>query len=196
MSENYQFSGNIDDQWNEHLAVANATRIALSEPLLQVVHATVAALQAGNKILVMGNGGSASDAMHLAGEIIGRFRRERRAWPAIALCADNAALTAIGNDYGYDQVFRRQIEGLCQAGDIVIGISTSGNSPNVVLALEEAKRLGGITVALSGRDGGKLAAMADHALVVPSPHTPRIQEMHITLIHLFCDLVEEAMVSQ
>jgi D-sedoheptulose 7-phosphate isomerase len=152
-----------------------------------------AALNHGNKLLVMGNGGSAADSQHFAAEIVGRFKLERRALPAIALSTDTSILTAIGNDYGFDAVFSRQVEALAAPGDIVVGISTSGNSPNVLKALNMAKARGCRTIGLLGKDGGSIKAACDLALVVPTEDTPRIQEGHITIIHIVCDLVEKAM---
>ncbi|MEI6206904.1 MAG: D-sedoheptulose 7-phosphate isomerase [Desulfuromonadales bacterium] len=147
----------------------------------------------GGKLLVMGNGGSAADSQHFAAEIVSRFRMERPALPAVALSTDTSILTAIGNDYGFDIVFRRQVEALAMPGDIVVGISTSGNSTNVKKALELAREKGCRTIALLGRDGGSIKSACDLALVVPSDDTPRIQEGHIAIIHIVCDLVEKTM---
>jgi D-sedoheptulose 7-phosphate isomerase len=151
------------------------------------------ALNRGHKLLVMGNGGSAADSQHFVAEIVGRFKMERRALPAIALSTDTSILTAVGNDYGFDCVFSRQIEALAAPGDIVVGISTSGNSPNVLKALQEARSRGCRTIGLLGKDGGAIKAVCDLALVVPSSDTPRIQEGHATIIHIVCDLVEKAL---
>jgi D-sedoheptulose 7-phosphate isomerase len=151
------------------------------------------AFRRGGKLLVMGNGGSAADSQHFAAEIVSRFRMERPGLPAIALSTDTSILTAIGNDYGFDVVFRRQVEALANPGDIVVGISTSGNSTNVRMALELAREKGCRTIALLGRDGGSIKNICDLALVVPSDDTPRIQEGHITIIHIVCDLVEKGM---
>lgn len=153
------------------------------------------ALSSGKKLLIMGNGGSAADAQHFAAEIVGRFKMERKALPAIALTTDTSALTAIGNDYGFDRIFSRQVEAFAKPGDVVVGISTSGNSPNVALALQSAKDAGCITVALLGKDGGAIKKLADLALIIPSNDTPRIQEGHITTIHIMCDLLEKAIFS-
>jgi D-sedoheptulose 7-phosphate isomerase len=152
-------------------------------------------LNRGNKLLVMGNGGSAADAQHFVAEIVGRFKMERRALPAVALSTDTSILTAIGNDYGFDVVFSRQVEALAAPGDAVVGISTSGNSPNVLKALNAAKARGCRTIGLLGKDGGSIKGACDLALVVPSDDTPRIQEGHITIIHIVCDLVEKALFS-
>ncbi|MDD5284785.1 MAG: D-sedoheptulose 7-phosphate isomerase [Desulfuromonadaceae bacterium] len=147
----------------------------------------------GGKLLVMGNGGSAADSQHFAAEIVSRFRMERPGLPAIALSTDTSILTAIGNDYGFDVIFRRQVEALAMPGDVVVGISTSGNSTNVKRALELAREKGCRTIGLLGRDGGGIKDICDLALIVPCNDTPRIQEGHITIIHIVCDLVEKSM---
>lgn len=149
--------------------------------------------RSGGKLMVMGNGGSAADSQHFAAEIVSRFRMERPGLPAIALSTDTSILTAIGNDYGFDVVFRRQVEALAKPEDMVVGISTSGNSTNVKMALELAREKGCRTIALLGRDGGSIKGVSDLALVVPSNDTPRIQEGHIAIIHIVCDLVEKGM---
>lgn len=147
-------------------------------------------LRRGCRILVCGNGGSAADAQHLAAELSGRYVKERRALAGIALTVDTSALTAIGNDYGFDQVFSRQVEALGRPGDLLIGISTSGNSPNVIKAVEAAKGLGMRTLCLLGRDGGRLRELADDALVVPSKVTARIQETHLMIYHFWCEALD------
>ena len=149
-------------------------------------------LRRGCRILVCGNGGSAADAQHLAAELSGRYLKERRALAGIALTTDTSALTAIGNDYGFDQIFSRQVEAIGRPGDLLIGISTSGNSPNVLLAVEAAKRLGLHTLGLLGRDGGKLKDQVDDALVVPSTVTARIQEVHQMVYHFWCEALDAA----
>ena len=159
----------------------------------QMATQIVKALKAGNKLVLCGNGGSASDALHFAGEIVGRFQLERPAWPAVVLNADVASMTAIANDYGFEEGFARQAEGLVSKGDVFVGISTSGNSPNVLRALQTAGRKGAITVGLTGRDGGKMAHEADISIVVPCDTTARIQESHILLIHIVCELVESGL---
>ena len=151
-------------------------------------------LKAGKKILLCGNGGSASDALHITGELVGRFQKERGALAAIALNADVATLTAIANDYRYEKVFERGVEGLMKEGDCLIGISTSGNSENVYLAIKKAKVLGGKTIALLGKDGGKIKDIADISIVVPSDCTARIQESHIMIGHIICELAEDSYV--
>lgn len=151
----------------------------------------IEAIKNGNKIVLCGNGGSASDALHFAGEIVGRFQKERAAWPAVVLNADVATMTAIANDYGYDDVFARQAEGHINAGDVFIGISTSGNSENVLRAVDIAKAKGAKTGALLGKDGGKIGKIVDYPIVVSYNITARVQEGHILLIHIMCELVEE-----
>lgn len=150
-----------------------------------------AALKSGHKILLCGNGGSAADAQHIAAEFVGRFHRERISLPAIALTTDTSILTAVGNDYSYDVVFARQVEGLGQAGDVFWGITTSGNSGNVIEAAKLAKKKGMTVIASLGKDGGKMAALADAAVIVPSDSTARIQEMHILCAHSICEVIDE-----
>ena len=147
-------------------------------------------LTRGCRILVCGNGGSAADAQHFAAELTGRYVKERRALAGIALTTDTSALTAIGNDYGFDRIFSRQVEALGRPGDLLVGISTSGNSPNVILAVEAAKQLGIRTLGLLGRDGGKLRNLVDDALVVPCPITARVQEVHQMIYHFWCEAIE------
>ena len=149
----------------------------------------------GGKVVLLGNGGSAADAQHLAGELVGRFLRERQALPAIALGTNTSTLTALANDYSYDVVFSRQVEALVAEKDVVVGISTSGDSPSVVKAIELAKQKGAKTVGLTGGSGGRLVEVADLALVVPSGSTPRIQEAHITIGHIICEMVEKELAS-
>jgi D-sedoheptulose 7-phosphate isomerase len=144
-----------------------------------------------NKTILAGNGGSAADAQHIAAELVGRYGFDRPSIPSLALTTDTSCLTAIGNDYGYDKVFSRQLEGMGQEGDLFIGISTSGNSKNIINAFMSAKQKGITTVALVGRDGGEMAKIADIALVVPSDSTPRIQEAHILIGHIICDIIEK-----
>ena len=153
----------------------------------------VDAIRNDHKLVLCGNGGSASDALHFAGEIVGRFVRERNAWPAVVLNADVATLTAIGNDYGYDDVFARQAQGHCKEGDVFIGISTSGNSENVLRAVNVAKSKGCKTAALLGKDGGKIGKIVDYPLIVPCNITARVQESHILLIHIMCELAEKVL---
>lgn len=141
-------------------------------------------------LIICGNGGSASDALHFAGEMTGRFQRERRAWPVVVLNADVATMTAIANDYGYEEVFARQVEGYASKGDVFIGISTSGNSENVYRAVLAAKNMGAKTAALLGNDGGRIRREVDYPIVIPCRVTARVQESHITLIHILCELIE------
>ena len=163
-----------------------------TKTIVAVADEIVRAFRRGNKILLFGNGGSAADAQHIAAEFTGKYLRDRDPLPAIALTTNTSSLTAIANDYGYEHIFVRQLKALVAEGDIVIGISTSGNSPNVLLAMEEAKRCGAITVVLTGQ-GGKLKELADFVLAVPSKETPLIQEAHIMIGHIICQLVEEEM---
>lgn len=150
------------------------------------------AIEKGGKVLFCGNGGSASDSLHLAGEMVGRFQKERKSLPAVSLNADVAVLTAIANDYGYDFVFSRALEGIGRKGDVLVGISTSGNSNNICEAVKKAKTMGIRTVCFLGRNGGKLKDMADIPMIVPSDCTARIQEAHIMMGHIICELVENA----
>jgi D-sedoheptulose 7-phosphate isomerase len=163
-----------------------------AENLLRIADLLSGAFKKGNKVLLFGNGGSAADAQHIACEMAGKFYLDRPPLPAIALTTNTSSLTAIGNDYGYEEIFARQVKGLVKRGDVVIGISTSGNSPNVLRGMEEAKGLGATTIAFTGR-GGKLKKLADYVLSVPSVDTPRIQEAHITAGHIICYLVEQAL---
>lgn len=156
----------------------------------------ISCIESGKKIVLCGNGGSASDALHFAGEIVGRFQKERHAWPAVVLNADVATMTAIANDYGYDDVFARQAEGHVQEGDIFIGISTSGNSENVLRAINVAKGKGAITAALLGKDGGKIGKLVDYPLIVSCNTTARVQESHIMMIHIICELVEKELCNE
>ncbi len=158
--------------------------------LTRAAEAMVTALGQGRKILVFGNGGSAADAQHFVAELVGRYQVERRAWPAIALSTDTSILTALGNDYGFDRVFARQVEAHGAAGDIALGITTSGNSPNVLRGLETANQRGLVTIALTGR-GGEAGRLARIHLAVEDDRTPRIQEVHITMLHILCEWVED-----
>ena len=159
----------------------------------EVSELIVSSFRNGNKLLLMGNGGSSSDASHIAGEFVNRFLKDRPPLPAIALNTDMAVITSIGNDYGFNLIFSRHVETLAKEGDIVIAISTSGNSPNVIAAVETARKMGNTTIGLTGGSGGKLASLVDYAFIVPSKATPRIQEVHITLGHVICQVVEDAM---
>ena len=156
----------------------------------EILIALLQALSAGNKVILFGNGGSAADSQHIAGELVSKFRRERKALPAIALTTDTSILTSIANDFGFEHVFARQVEALGAPGDIALGISTSGNSPNVIHALRVARELGLVTIGFTGEDGGELKDAVDICFRVPSDSTPRIQEMHITVAHTLCELIE------
>lgn len=164
---------------------------ALEKDILTICEICYAAIAKGNKILLAGNGGSAADAQHIAAEFVGRFVTHRRSLPAIALTVDTSALTAISNDYGFENVYARQLEGLGTEGDVFIGISTSGNSPNIIKAVEMAKEKSLKTIILSGKDGGILRGMADIEIIVPSQVTARIQEMHILIGHILCEYIDE-----
>ena len=169
-------------------------KILDDEKLLKVIEdvasACVDVYKNSKKTLLAGNGGSAADAQHIAAELVGRYGFDRPYIPSLALTTDTSNLTAIGNDYGYDKVFSRQLEGMAVEGDLFIGISTSGNSQNVINAFKSAKEKGVISVAMVGRDGGEMAKMADYAIIVPSDDTPRIQESHILIGHIICDVIE------
>ena len=177
---------------DEHIAAA-VTLKALLPLVEEVADVMSAALRRGNKILFCGNGGSAADAQHLAGELVGRFMRERPAYPALALTVNSSSLTAIGNDYGFDCVFSRQVRAFGNSGDVLVAISSSGNSVNVNEAADAAREIGLHVIGLTGRDGGALKALCQHSIVIPADSTPRIQEMHITVGHILCGLVENAL---
>ena len=181
----------LAEQFAEHEQTVAATRDAVAESFAALVDACSRAIEAGGKILFFGNGGSAADAQHLATELVVRYRVNGRALAAIALTTDTSILTACSNDFTFDDIFARQVEALMKPEDVAIGISTSGNSPNVLKALQAARAIGGTAAGLSGRDGGRMVGLADPLLVVPSPVTARIQEMHILLGHALCDLLEQ-----
>ncbi|MGA0187444.1 MAG: D-sedoheptulose-7-phosphate isomerase [Burkholderiaceae bacterium] len=168
---------------------------ALQQRLQAAVEACVTCLRGGGKLLFAGNGGSAAEAQHFSAEFVGRFLKEREALASIALHTDTSALTAIGNDYGYEHVFSRQVQALGQRGDILIGLSTSGRSKNILLAMQAAKNRGLLNIALTGQDPRDMGALADIVLNMPSAHTPQIQEGHLIVGHLLCGLVEEAMLA-
>lgn len=180
----------INTEFTSHLETITKVIETMQESLESASKLVVETLKNGNKILLCGNGGSAADAQHIAAELVGRYKTERRGLPGIALTTDTSALTAIGNDYGYDRVFDRQVEALVNKGDLIIGISTSGNSKNVINALKVAKEMGCKTLGLSGRDGGAMNELCDVNLVVPSNNTPRIQEMHILFGHTICQIID------
>lgn len=181
----------IKERFEDHLQVLQAVmNSGLLEQIDVIAEEIKAALARGNKVLFCGNGGSAADSQHLAAEFVGRFQKERQGLPAIALTVDTSILTAVGNDYGYDKVFVRQVDALGRQGDVIVGISTSGNSPNVVQAIELAKSRGMYCVGMTAAGGGKMANLCDQCLVVPAKVTARAQEMHILMGHILCELVE------
>ena len=179
----------IQDSIEVKLGLLN--NIELLQTVSDLADKIIACIKNGGKLVLCGNGGSASDALHFAGEIVGCFQKERSAWPAVVLNADVATMTAIANDYGYEDVFARQAEGHVNPEDIFIGISTSGNSENVLRAIDVAKKKGAKTVALLGGNGGKISKMVDYPIIVPCMITARVQECHILLIHIMCEIVEE-----
>ena len=183
----------ISRQMKAHIEVVRSVEEQLAEAITASVEMLVDALRNGKKILLMGNGGSAADAQHFAAEMVGRFLMERKALPAIALTTDTSILTAVGNDYGFDEIFKRQVEALAEPGDVVFGISTSGKSVNVKRAIDAGKDIGAKTLGLLGCDGGDIASVVDLHLTVPSTETPRIQEAHLVIIHIICDLVEKGL---
>jgi D-sedoheptulose 7-phosphate isomerase len=182
----------IKFEFSEHLKTAQATLEYIAVPLEIAANLCIDSLNNGGKILIFGNGGSAADAQHIAAELVGRYKVERKGLPAIALTTDTSALTAIGNDYGYSHVFDRQVEALANENDVVIGISTGGSSGNVISGLKTAKELGCKTIGFSGRGGGTMNDICNVNLVVPAEDTPRIQEMHIVIGHTICHLIDQA----
>jgi D-sedoheptulose 7-phosphate isomerase len=184
-------------RWFEESAEAKLKFVAEhADRIQQLANLLVETFRKGNKVLLFGNGGSAMDASHLAAEFVGRYRRERAPLAAIALSADQAKLTCIANDYDFSEIFARQVQALGRPGDVVVGISTSGNSPNVLKGLQAARKLGLVTVGWTGGTGGELVGLVDHAFVVPSTVVARIQETHITLGHVLCELVDEALLGK
>ena len=163
----------------------------LANQIQEVVKIITACLKNGKKILIFGNGGSAADAQHMAGELVGRYLINRKSLPAIALTTDSSIITAIGNDFGFEKIFSRQCEALVKKGDVVIAISTSGKSTNVIKGVQVAKKIGGKIITITGKSSRKLNALSDISLSIPSDHTPRIQEGHRTVIHIICELVEK-----
>jgi D-sedoheptulose 7-phosphate isomerase len=183
------------DLVEERIAEAEAVARRMLEgelptQIAAVAEALVAAYRQGNKAVFLGNGGSAADAEHLAGEFLGRYLRERRSLPAVALACNPSTVTAIANDYGYAEVFSRQLEGLARSGDVVVALSTSGRSENVLRAVDRARDLGVVAIGMTGADGGSLAERCDHCLCVPAEETPRIQEAHMLIGHTLCEFVE------
>ncbi len=185
----------IEAEFNAHLQSAQKI-FSLTAELQKAATLLTQCLEKGGKILICGNGGSAADAQHFAAELTGRYKQERKGLAGIALSVDTSALTAIGNDYGFEYVFSRQVEALAQKGDVFFGISTSGNSANVLNAAQVARNMGCAIIGLSGRDGGKLNDMSDIYLIMPDNDTPRIQELHILVIHILCDIIERNCMSR
>lgn len=185
-----KFAEFLDRQIAEHAETLAVTGGAVREPFQRLVQVCIDSLAAGGKILFFGNGGSAADAQHLAAELVVRYRVNRKALAAVALTTDTSTLTACANDFSFDEIFSRQIEALGRPGDVAIGITTSGNSPNVLTALAVARDMGLVAAGFAGRDGGRMVGLADPLLVVPSNVTARIQEMHILIGHALCDQIE------
>jgi len=186
----------IPETFADHSAVATRAALELPPMLERAVGAVFECLRAGGKILACGNGGSAADAQHVVAELVGRFREERRALPAIALTGDSATLTALGNDYGFERVFARQVEALARPGDVLLAISTSGNSPNVVRAAQAARSLGCSVIAFTGARGGELAGQTELVIKAPSNTVARIQEVHSLCIHAICEALDELIRAQ
>lgn len=175
-------------------AIERATRdAAMLAAAYAIAGVIIAALRAGNKLLIIGNGGSAADAQHIAAEIVGRYKKERPGYAAIALTTDTSALTSIANDYGFEQVFARQVDGLSMRGDVLLALSTSGRSPNILAALRKARERGLVTIGFTGSKGEAMGADCDHLLVAPSDDTPVIQQIHLAVAHGICDAVEQAL---
>lgn len=180
----------VKNSFEEHLSVLAAAQKEHAQPIAAAAKAIVACLKSGGKVLICGNGGSAADSQHFAAELAGRFKSERKALAAIALTTDTSAITAIGNDYGFERIFSRQVEALGKKGDVLVALSTSGNSPNVLAAIEAAKKQGMAAIGFTGMGGGKMRPMCGTCICIGSQNTPRIQEAHITIIHIICELVE------
>jgi len=183
----------IEKTIDKSLATIKALKGDVAHDIQVAAKAIASALKNGKRVYALGNGGSAADAQHLAGELVGRFLMDRKALPVIALSTDTSVITSIANDYGYQAVFSKQLEGLVRKGDVVLGISTSGNSPNIIGALMVARELGATTIGLLGRDGGKMKSLCHRCVIVPCDSTPRTQEAHGVVIHIICELVEEAL---
>jgi D-sedoheptulose 7-phosphate isomerase len=175
------------------LMTQDAALLASARKIAAVI---IAALRTGNKLLIIGNGGSAADAQHIAAEIVGRYKQDRPAWAAIALTTDTSALTAIANDYGFEQVFARQVEGLGQRGDVLLALSTSGRSPNILAALQKARERRLVTIGFTGLNGEALRTFCDHLFVSPSDDTPVVQQIHLTVAHGICDEIEQTMMRE
>ena len=181
----------ILNELNSHKETIEKVISSLQSDIEKACILAVNTINAGNKILLFGNGGSAADAQHIAAELSGRYKKERRGLPAIALTTDTSALTAIGNDYGYDRIFDRQVEALATEGDLLIGISTSGSSKNILQAFQKGKKIGCKSIGLTGKNGGEFASNCDLSVIVPSNDTARIQEMHILIGHIICQTIED-----
>jgi D-sedoheptulose 7-phosphate isomerase len=195
-------SQNSKDPIGAHLALSlsaleratkDATLLSAARKVADVISAV---LGSGNKLLIIGNGGSAADAQHIAAEIVGRYKKDRPAYPAVALTTDTSALTAIGNDYGFEQVFARQVEGLGRRGDALLALSTSGRSANILAALTTARQRGLVTIGFTGNKGETLRSLCDHLVIVPSDDTPVIQQIHLALAHGICESIEQAMMRE
>lgn len=186
----------IQEIVRESIQVKQALLEQQATVILQVADRLTAILRQGGRIYLCGNGGSAADAQHVAAELVGRFARERQAWPAIALSTNTSILTAIGNDYGFEHVFARQIEAHVQAQDAVVGISTSGDAPNVLSAMEAARSKHALSIGCTGQEGGQLKDLVDICIRVPSSSTPRIQEAHILIWHIICEIIERSLTGQ
>jgi len=191
MASSLNLAGVFTDALAQHIAIIRQLE-SQQDSFERAAILITDSLLAGNKILWCGNGGSAADSQHLAAELVGRFRRMRSGLSSIALTSDTSVLTAVANDFGYDEVFERQVEALCHSGDVVVGISTSGNSRNICAAVEKAHELGAVTVAMTGQGGGTLAGLADVSIRVPSTDAARIQEAHILCGHILCEWIEIA----
>lgn len=183
----------IEQIFADSIAVKQETLQRNHGQIAQAAQAVIDAFKAGNKLFLCGNGGSAADSQHIAAEFVGRFQKERAAWPAIALTTDTSALTALGNDYSFDIVFSRQLQALGKKGDVIIGISTSGNSKNVLEAFKAARAMGIKTIAVTGGSGGQMPPLSDIAIIAASSKTARIQESHLVIFHVICEIVENAL---
>ena len=181
----------IEKELRESIDVKQSLLAGSISTIEEMARITVRCLRSGNTVYLIGNGGSAADAQHIAGEMVGRFERDRKALPVLALTTDTSVITAIANDYGYDRCFERQVEAFVKDGDMVIGISTSGNSEGILRAIRRAREKGAVTMGLTGQDGGDLKGLVDVCLQVPSQNTPRIQECHALVGHILCSIVEK-----
>jgi D-sedoheptulose 7-phosphate isomerase len=191
-----ELQARIATEIQESIDVKTGLYGKMVEQIGQAASTLVLSLKAGGKLILFGNGGSSADAQHIAAELVGRYRAERRSLPAIALATNVAVLTSVGNDYGFDEIFSRQISAFAGRGDVALAISTSGNSPNVLRGLEVARQLGLATIGLAGRTGGKMRDLVELCLCVPSDSTPRIQEAHILIGHILCGIVEESFLGE